>query len=314
MSECLSQVHSRKHARTTVLKIDVNDVQISAIFLPIIVFSFSNEMPSESSSDVDLPPDVVSSGGSADAESPVELPETADHPCCKKSCLDHVPKAHKESAEKMKLDLAKLDLKGKNIIWFNQLLNMNREHPVGQRRRMFFWRSHALCLNGFSFLTGCNWKKIRGFLKLIAQGECVPAMDGRFVPRKRPEIKRDDVDAFFCSLYEHLAEPLANLPDTSGDEAVDSADVGTAVALPTWMQDLESVLQTVVVVAEGKQSKSTVQKKWLPTMTPAELFDLYMQRYAPNTRSLRFPGHVQSYLVRLAKRLWYKSPSSAFSV
>ena len=240
------------------------------------LFSVVYIMPIESSCDVDLPPDVVSTGsGSADVESPVELPETADYPCCKKSCLDKLPKAHKESAEKMKLDLEKLDPQGKNTIWFNQLLNMNREHPEGQRRRMFFWQGHALCLNGFSFLTGCNCKKIRGFLKLIAQGECVPPMDGRVVPRKRPEIKRHDVDSFFCFLYEHLAEPLANLRDTSGDEAVDSADAGTAVAMPTWMQDLESVLQTVVVVSEGKPSKSTVQKRWLPTMTPAELFDLY---------------------------------------
>ena len=140
----------------------------------ITFFSVVYIMPIESSCDVDLPPDVVSTGsGSADVESPVELPETADYPCCKKSCLDKLPKAHKESAEKMKLDLEKLDLEGKNTIWFNQLLNMNREHPEGQRRRMFFWQGHALCLNGFSFLTGCNCKKIRGFLKLIAQGESV---------------------------------------------------------------------------------------------------------------------------------------------
>jgi len=86
-----------------------------------------------SSHEVELPPDVGSSSSDDVAmdgspESDIVLPDDMQTPCCKKNCLDKVSETSRANADKLKDSLALLGLPAKNTIWFNQLLNMNREH------------------------------------------------------------------------------------------------------------------------------------------------------------------------------------------
>lgn len=254
-------------------------------------------MAASSSDAIELPPDVTSSAeedaGRHESESPVELPETEENLCCKKNCLADLPPSLKETAEKMKHDLEALDLSGKNTIWFNLLLNMNRQHPEGQFRRKFYWHEKVVCLKAFSWCTGCLPPKIREFLRLIAQGECVAPVDGRSCAKKRVEPKREDVESFFVFMYYNLAEPLANVHKEADEEfTLDSSDL---VEMPEWAAENDAMLQGPAFFPSSGKPK--VQKRWLPTMTTAEIFDLYQEMHA---------SHAELASLATFKRAWTK--------
>ena len=227
--------------------------------------------------DVDLPPDVCSSSNEelVSEESAVDLPDTtpSDH-CCKQQCLQKMPQSLREKVDALKMGLEPLDLPSKNTLWLNQLLNMNKANPAGQFRTQFVWQGSSFCLTAYCHITGCMPKKVRSFLKLIAQGEVLAPQDGRKNPLKRVEPKREDVEAFFVFIYQHLAEPLAmvNTEAQEGEE-LDEAQEGE----------------------EGQKPK--VQKRWLPTMTSAELFDLYKDMHQ---------SHKDQASMATFKRVWTK--------
>ena len=111
----------------------------------------------------------------------------------------------------------------------------------------------------------------------IDEGEATAPKDGRNVPLKRPERKKEDVEAFFSFLYTNLAEPVAiaskdRLAEDEGSNVVE-------VALPEWVGDDHDLLQTVMSAYES-DGKPQLQNKRLPTMTSAELFDLYKDMHA----------------------------------
>ena len=229
-----------------------------------------------SDSDVDLPPDVPSSGDES-VESAIELPDQilAGEPCCSKRCCERLSAFGKECSSRLNFNLDNLDLQNKNAIWFNQLLNMNRAAPEGARRKSFLWHGHELCLRGWSSVTGCPVKKVRQYLKAIAEGEVVVPLDGRKAPLKKPEPKTEDVESFFSFVYEHLAEPLGAARDQLADGEVDeSSDL---VAVPDWLanQDLVDIAPLAINTMAALGPKPMLPKRWLPTMTPSELFDLY---------------------------------------
>lgn len=244
-----------------------------AVVFPRIWMASSNELCLE------LPPDVPSSEGeNVSEESTVTLPdalETSD--CCKKKCLTHLSAAAKLASAQCKEQLVPLDLAGKNMVWFHQLLNMNRDHPEGPFRRSFHWQGTVVCLKCFSELTTCPPKKIREFLKAIAQGECVAPVDGRTRAKKRLEPKRENVDSFFAFLYEHLAEPLANVQLEDYDLEQDSCDQPGFVAAPDWLEEHDILTSLAFIFQE--RGKTKIQKRFLPTMTAAELFDLYQEMH-----------------------------------
>ena len=250
---------------------------------------------------VDLPPDVGSSdqeesdAANQEAESPVELPGSEENPCCNKNCLDHLPPHSKASAEKMKNDLGPLDLSGKNTIWFNLLLNMNRQHPEGQFRRKFFWEGKVVCLKAFSWCTGCPPPKVRDYLRLISQGECVTPVDGRTQAKKRVEHKREDVEAFFGFIYANLAEPLANIHKEVDEENAVTLESPDLVDMPEWIQENDTMLQCPDFFPSSGKPK--VQKRWLPTMSTAEIFDLYVDMHA---------SHSERASQATFKRVWSK--------
>lgn len=222
--------------------------------------------------DLELPPDVLSSDDDqmSAAESPVELPGSIlgqSQSCCKKNCLQQLGAGAKLEQERLKSNLEPLDLEGKNMIWFNQLLNMNRKQPEGRFRTTFIWQDHGgLCLKAYSEITGCPEKKVRQMLKAISEGEVLPPQDARKNPLRRPEPKREDVESFFCFLYQHLAEPLA---------IVEEDDRAGHVELPDWVHDDHDLLQWTSQACPGDGSRPKIVKRWLPTMSSAELSDLY---------------------------------------
>ena len=122
---------------------------------------------------------------------------------------------------------------------------MDRSQPAGARREKVVWQGlKDLCLKAYSDITGCPRKKIRYFLQKIDEGEVTAPLDGRKVPLKRPETKKEDVEAFFSFLYTNLAEPLAiaskdRLAEDEGSNVVE-------VALPEWVGDDHDLLQTVM--------------------------------------------------------------------
>ena len=245
-------------------------------------------MNAGSSSDcvLELPPDVVSSDASESREASVELPDPigAQFACCKNKCVDRFNAAQTAAEQRLKKDLEPLNMEGKNAIWFHQLLNMNKAQPEGQRRKLFWWQGKAICQQAFSRVTQCSEKKIRYYLKCIAEGEVLPPKDGRKVPCKRSEPKREDVESFFCFLYEHLAEPLAiSRQDLDEDPAEANAcgDIGDSIVdLPDWLSNDDDMLNRLPYMFSGDGSKPQIQKRWLPTMTSAQLHDLYKDIHA----------------------------------
>lgn len=245
-------------------------------------------MNAGSSSDcvLELPPDVVSSDASESREASVELPDPigAQFACCKNKCVDRFNAAQTAAEQRLKKDLEPLNMEGKNAIWFHQLLNMNKAQPEGQRRKLFWWQGKAICQQAFSRVTQCSEKKIRYYLKCIAEGEVLPPKDGRKVPCKRSEPKREDVESFFCFFYEHLAEPLAiSRQDLDEDPAEANAcgDIGDSIVdLPDWLSNDDDMLNRLPYMFSGDGSKPQIQKRWLPTMISAQLHDLYKDIHA----------------------------------
>ena len=248
--------------------------------------------------DVDLPPDVCSSSNEelVSEESAVDLPDTtpSDH-CCKQQCLQKMPQSLREKVDALKMGLEPLDLPSKNTLWFNQLLNMNKANPAGQFRTQFVWQGSSFCLTAYCHITGCMPKKVRSFLKLIAQGEVLAPQDGRKNPLKRVEPKREDVEAFFVFIYQHLAEPLAmvNTEAQEGEELDDTSIVDG----PDWVQSDNDLLQVLSSAFPVEGQKPKVQKRWLPTMTSAELFDLYKDMHQ---------SHKDQASMATFKRVWTK--------
>ena len=238
-------------------------------------------------SDIELPPDVLSED-EASEESAVELPDQilAGEPCCSKNCADRLSHFAREASSRLNFRLDSLDLDGKNTIWFNQLLNMNRKNPESARRKVFQWHGHELCLRGYSLVSGCPRKKVQQFLRAIAEGEVIVPADARRAPLKKAEPKTEDVDAFFCFIYDNLAEPLGAArdqaePSSSGHDSLvelpsTEADESNLVSAPDWLVAKDLFNTTSLAITSLKTGeKPSIEKRWLPTMTPAELFDLY---------------------------------------
>ena len=232
-------------------------------------------------SDIELPPSILPSDDGSD-ESAVELPDQilAAEPCCAKKCTDQLSSFAKEASSRLTFRLDDLDLSGQNTLWFGQLLNMNKNNPEGARRKVFQWHGHDLCLRGYCFVSGCPRKKAQHYLQAIAAGEVFVPADGRKAPLKKAEPKTDDVDAFFCFIYDNLAEPLASVAGGHdiadiADET-DIADESQVVSAPDWLV-CKDFLNTasLAITALKSGEKPAIQKLWLPTMTPSEIFDLY---------------------------------------
>ena len=101
-------------------------------------------------------------------ESPVDLP-TVD--CCKKDCLQCLRTSPFLAQPQSRLlgNVERLDQAGRNALWFNLLLQMNRTHPSGPARATYYWHG-VLCQQGFAAVTGCAAKKLRAYVKAIAAG------------------------------------------------------------------------------------------------------------------------------------------------
>ena len=126
-------------------------------------------------SDIELPPAVLSED-EASEESAVELPDQI--------LADRLSHFARQASSRLNFSLDSLDLDGKNTIWFNQLLNMNRKNPESARRKVFQWHGHELCLRGYSLVSGCPRKKVQQFLRAIAEGEVIVPADARRAPLK----------------------------------------------------------------------------------------------------------------------------------
>ena len=240
-------------------------------------------MASLQAEEVELPsPDL-------EAESPVELPEELLKltPCCKHHCEDRVTKnPWLCSVEtRLKNNLQMLDLPDRNVLWFNQLLSINRADPQGPKRRWLTWHGVQLCQKAYSEVTELPIKKLRQYLALIAEGHVKAPVDGRACPLARPQPKREDVDSFFAYVYDNLAEPLALSRDQIDAEicAIEAGEAvgGTSepkfelVAVPEWLQGGSYQASLSVELAQAQ-----VEKRWLPTMSNSELFDLYKDLHA----------------------------------
>ena len=260
---------------------------------------------------LELPSDVGSS--SASEESQVELPEEMQKTsgCCKKNCVAEVSKdAFKQSARtRLQWSLSELDLAGKNTLWFNQLLNMNRSHPQAANRTEFQWHGLTLCQTAYSMISGCPKKKIRSFLRAIAAGQVLAPRDARLCPFARPQPKRQDVDSFFVHVYEHLAEPLAIAKDQSsastGENEEDDNGLPTFehVAAPEWLLTNDS-LRIAVELAQlsggvgglpVRDDRVSVEKRWIPTMSQAELFELYKDLHGQHEHVSSWSGFSRAW-------------------
>ncbi|CAJ1454006.1 unnamed protein product [Effrenium voratum] len=92
----------------------------------------------------------------------------------------------------------------------------------------------------------------------IALSVIVPA-DGRKAPLKKAEPKTDDVDAFFCFIYDNLWHQ--------------------------WQDFLNTASLAITALKSGE--KPSIQKLWLPTMTPSEIFDLYKDMHCDHQELAR---------------------------
>ena len=89
---------------------------------------------------------------------------------------------------------------------------------------------------------------------------------------------------FLLFFYEHLAEPLAiSRQDLDEDPAEANAcgDIGDSIVdLPDWLSNDDDMLNRLPYMFSGDGSKPQIQKRWLPTMTSAQLHDLYKDIHA----------------------------------
>ena len=225
---------------------------------------------------VGLPPDVESSASEKE-ESDVELPESmlaAD--CCKKKCIDAVRASPFlcQCQSRLQASVDRLDLPGRNTLWFNQMQSM---HSHGTRT--LSWHGISLCHAAYSMVSLCPKKKISKFLKAISLGAVRAPVDGRSLNIAKPKPKRDDCNVFFSFLYENLSEPLALARDQVEDEEVAEEESYNVerIEAPQWLleQDFLEVPIELGHVAAGSADKRLVEKRWLPTMSLAEIYDLY---------------------------------------
>ncbi|CAK9066370.1 unnamed protein product [Durusdinium trenchii] len=225
---------------------------------------------------VGLPPDVESSASEKE-ESDVELPESmlaAD--CCKKKCIDAVRASPFlcQCQSRLQASVDRLDLPGRNTLWFNQMQSM---HSHGTRT--LSWHGISLRHAAYSMVSLCPKKKISKFLKAISLGAVRAPVDGRSLNIAKPKPKRDDCNVFFSFLYENLSEPLALARDQVEDEEVAEEESYNVerIEAPQWLleQDFLEVPIELGHVAAGSADKRLVEKRWLPTMSLAEIYDLY---------------------------------------
>ena len=97
--------------------------------------------------------------------------------------------------------------------------------------------------------------------------------------------KREDSDAFFAYIYENLSEPLAKARDQVrggfGDAEEDDYRVDLLHA-PEWLcqDDFFRIPIELSHLSASTGQRPQVEKRWLPTMTAAELYDLYRDMHA----------------------------------
>ncbi|CAK9095676.1 unnamed protein product [Durusdinium trenchii] len=168
----------------------------------------------------------------------------------------------------------RLDLPGRNTLWFNQMQSM---HSHGTRT--LSWHGISLRHAAYSMVSLCPKKKISKFLKAISLGAVRAPVDGRSLNIAKPKPKRDDCNVFFSFLYENLSEPLALARDQVEDEEVAEEESYNVerIEAPQWLleQDFLEVPIELGHVAAGSADKRLVEKRWLPTMSLAEIYDLY---------------------------------------
>ena len=105
---------------------------------------------------------------------------------------------------------------------------------------------------------------------------------------KKAEPKREDVESFFLYLWEHLAESLA-IPRDQEHEICnddDNEDARQFVEPPTWVGEMDADASAVLLstwqasIDSRAASRPKAEKRWLPTMTTAELYTLYEDMHA----------------------------------
>ena len=243
--------------------------------------------------DLQLPPDVKCDSDHDQHESDVELPEQLlESSCCNASCLAAVQKDAWLNVSMMRFheNLVDLGLDAKNKIWYSQIMNINRTHPDGPTRRTYQWHGKDLCQRAFAVVTQCPLKKVRAYTKLVAEGQLLPPLDARLFPMKRQEPKREDVDAFFLYMWENLAESLAIPKDHADDtssltlhfQSELHEDQRCIIDAPQWLlaSQVDTMATVVSDVSSDSKGKRQVEKRWLPSMSTSELYDLYCELHA----------------------------------
>lgn len=255
-------------------------------------------------SDIEMP----DSDSDAFQESDIELPDGMASSCCRNDCFRDMEKNHvwaKIAMQRLHSNLEELDQDGKNRVWYAQVLNMNRTAPDGPGRRTYPWHGVVLCQKGLSQVLQCPLKKLRLYTKLVSQGQLLPPQDARLVPMKKAEPKREDVESFFLYLWEHLAESLA-IPRDQEHEICnddDNEDARQFVEPPTWVGEMDADASAVLLstwqasIDSRAASRPKVEKRWLPTMTTAELYTLYEDMHAE---------HEEKASLSTFKRVWKK--------
>ena len=162
------------------------------------------------------------------------------------------------------------------------------------------WRllGQEICRTAFLQITGVSKKFLAKTEAAIASGHLQPWDDQRRYNGSNDSKVRKQigVDSFFCFLYQYLAEPLADA-DEGCQELVHK---GLGNHIHEWVQARDGNPLAQASAGLG----AAIDKRYLPHMTWAELFDMYVLSNSSGQGDDSHPVAKRSCFDKIYKHHW----------
>ena len=180
---------------------------------------------------------------------------------CPRGCIANLTVQNKTQAENMRQALTGHD---KHSVMFNLVKEAGNANKT--------WRlfGKEICRTAFLEITGVSKKLLGKIESAIANGNLQPWEDQRKYNGSNITSmdKQMDIDAFFCFLYQYLAEPLADA-DQACQELLHQ---GHGARIHEWVQARDGN----VLAQASAGLREPVDRRYLPHMTWKGLYDMYI--------------------------------------